>query len=856
MTIFKARFIIASILLLISVTCIGQKKTTAIPVDSSQLKFALNGPSGKTPPPKTGIKPYSEVISEKAITSKGMFHIHKVEERWFFEIPDSLLNRDILTVARISKSAVGVRSGFTGYAGDEISQNLVQFEKGPNNKLFIKSISYQETGRDSLTGMYWNVIKSNMQPIVASYEIKTLSPDSNGVVIDVTELLNGDNEILFFDGQTKKTLGITGMQSDKSYISSLKTYPGNIELTTVKTYGRASGMSQRGGSSQEIHSQNATFELNSSIVLLPKVPMQPRYFDDRVGYITTDYITDYDLNPQGIERIRFIRRFRLEPKEDEIEKYTRGELVEPKKPIIYYIDPTTPKKWVPYLILGINDWQAAFEKAGFKNAIIGKLAPTKDEDSTWSIDDARHNAIIYKPSEVANASGPSIIDPRSGEILETHINWYHNLMTLLRNWYFVQTAAVDSQARKLQLDDDLMGQLVRFASSHEVGHTLGLMHNFGASSTVPVEKLRDKKFLELYGHTPSIMDYSRFNYVAQPVDSLTRKDLLPKIGEYDRWAIEWGYRLLPQYNNADEEKAYLNQWTIERLNANKRLFWGDGDAYRDDPRNQTEDLGDNAMQASTYGIKNLERIVKNLPEWTSEPHKDYSDLRDMYSQVASQFARYCTHVYNYIGGIERTPKRVEQPGPVYVFTKTTTQKEAMKWLQDHIFKTPLWLVNKEITRLTNQFPLSTISLIQDRTLNYLLSINTLSKLLRFEIEDPGKAYTVSAMISDLRRGIYSELSTRKPVDMYRRTLQKSLAEKLIAMTDTQSSGIVFTIGGSGSASVSQGISKTSDAVSIARAELRILLNQLRSALPGYADTATRNHLKDVIERIDITLNPK
>lgn len=802
-------------------------------------------------------KPFKEIITDKAITSRGMFNIHKVEDRYFFEIPDSLLGRDILTVARISKGAVGVRSGINGYAGDEIGENLVRFEKGPDNRLFLKNISYQETGRDSLAGMYWNVINSNMQPIANSFDIKALSADSTGVVIDVTEFLTGDNETLFFDNGYKRALGIGGSQSDKSYILTVKSFKENIEMVSVKTFSRSGGGGFSMGQSQAAP-QNATFEINSSLVLLPKVPMQARYSDDRIGYFTTQSITDFDLNPQGVERIRFIRRFRLEPKEEDLEKYKRGELVEPKKPIVYYIDPTTPKKWVPYLIQGINDWQVAFEKAGFKNAIVGKEAPTNLQDSTWSIDDARHNAIIYKPSEVANAQGPTVIDPRSGEIIETHINWYHNVMALLRSWYMVQAAAADSRARKMQFDDELMGELIRTVSSHEVGHTLGLLHNFGSSSTVPVEKLRDKKYLETNGHTPSIMDYARFNYVAQPEDGIAAKGFLPRIGEYDKWAIEWGYRLLPQYKNPDEEKDYLNKLAIERLNANPKLWWGDGESNRDDPRSQTEDIGDNAMKASTYGIKNLQRIIKNLPDWTKETNKDYSNLREMYIQVISQFGRYIGHVSNNVAGIERTQKRVEQTGPVYVFTSKAKQKEAVNWLLQNVFTTPRWVINENITGLINVGPQTTIIGLQDRALNNIVSGGTISKLLREEAETPTSAYTFTEMMNDLRKGIFSELSSHKPIDIYRRALQKSFAEKTIGLLESSPAGFVITIGGSGGGGgfASPGLSSTSDAISTAKAQLRTLQSQIKSSLPTFADASSRNHLLDLSERIELALKPR
>lgn len=841
--------LLSATLLLLLNTAYSQK-AKIVNNDSAKIKFALNGPAGNFS--KGSPKAYKEVITDKAITSAGMFKVHKIDDRYYFEIPDSLLGREMLTVARISKGAVGVRSSFSGYAGDEISENVILFDKGPNNKMFVKNVIYQETGRDSLAGMYWNVVNSNMQPIALSFDIKALSPDSAASVIDVTDLINGDNEILYFDGSNKRILGIGGLQPDKSYINSVKAYPENIEMNSVKTYGRmgTSAANQAQGSA------NATFELNASLVLLPKERMQPRYYDERVGFLTTEIINDFDINPQGVERLRFIRRFRLEPKPSDIDKYRRGELVEPIKPIVFYIDPTTPKKWIPYLIQGVNDWQVAFEKAGFKNAIVGKLAPSVNDDSTWTIEDARHNAIIYKPSDIGNASGPSVIDPRSGEILEAHINWYHNIMTLLRNWYFVQAATTDVRARKMQLDDDLMGQLIRFASSHEVGHTLGLLHNFGASSTVPVEKLRDKNFLASNGHTPSIMDYARFNYVAQPEDGIPPALLLPRIGDYDKWAIEWGYKLYPQFKNADEEKSFLSRLTLDSLRANKRLFYGDGESGRDDPRNQTEDLGDNAMKASSYGIKNLQRIIEALPGWAIEPGKDYTNLKDLYSQVTLQFARYAAHVTNNIGGIEKTPKRSDQDGAVYTYTVKTKQQEAMQWLQANVFKTPLWIVNKKITGLTNQNPQTVISTVQDRTLNNLLGAQTAAKLLRFELEDPQKAYTLMMMADDLRKGIFSELAAKKPVDMYRRNLQKSLTEKLISMTDNSQSGaIVFSFGGNG-ASVSPGINRNSDAVSIARAELVKLQQQIKAALPLYNDEATKMHLADLNDRIERSLNTK
>ena len=573
---FSRRFIVLAIAVCIGTTVMAQQPVAPV--------MAKTDTSKKTTGPINGPKPYKEVITSKAVSDGGLFWVHKVEDKYYFEIPDSLFNRDILVVNRISKAAAGMRvGGFFGYGGDQIGQNVIRFEKGPNNKIFLRNISYAEYAKDSTSPMFTAVNKSNVQPIAAAFDIKSLGKDSTGAVIDITDYINGDNDVLHFSSSLKTFLRFAAIQADKSYIITVKSYPINIEIKTVKTYARSAAPAI-GGAGGAGPAGNMTLELNSSLVLLPKVPMQSRYFDPRVGYFAVGY-TDFDVNPQGVKNIAVVKRWRLEPKDEDMEKYKRGELVEPKKPIIFYIDPATPKKWIPYLMQGVDDWKSAFEKAGFKNAIMSKMAPTKAEDSTWSLDDARNSAIVYKPSDIANASGPSIADPRSGEIMESHINWYHNVMQLIHDWYMVQTSAVDPRARKMTYDDELMGQLIRFVSSHEVGHTLGLRHNFGSSSTVPVENLRNKAWVEANGHTPSIMDYARFNYVAQPEDNISQIGLFPRIGDYDKWAIEWGYKQFPQYKDAEAEKGHLNGWVIDRLK-DHRLWFGT-EINPDDPRSQS-----------------------------------------------------------------------------------------------------------------------------------------------------------------------------------------------------------------------------------------------------------------------------
>ncbi|PZR25458.1 MAG: hypothetical protein DI535_18015 [Citrobacter freundii] len=832
----------------------------ACSVVSAQNRPDTTRPAGNAPGgfggarPSTGPKPYKEVITSKAVSDAGLFTVHKVEDKYYFEIGDSVLGRDILVVNRITKAAAGMRSGFFGFAGDQIGQSVIRFEKGPNNKVFLRNISFAEYTKDSTSPMFTAVNNSNVQPIAAAFDIRAYSKDSTGQVIDITDYISGDNDVLFFSSSIKTSARIGSQQTDKSYIVGVRSFPSNVEVSTVKTYSRLPAIQgQGGGGFAPPAGGNYTVELNSSFVLLPKVPMQARYFDPRVGYFAVGY-TDFDANPQGVESMRLVKRWRLEPKDGDAEKYKKGELVEPKKPIIFYIDPATPKKWIPYLIQGVNDWQVAFEKAGFKNAIMAKLAPTKQEDPEWSLEDARYSAIVYKPSDVANASGPSISDPRSGEIMESHINWYHNVMKLIHDWYFVQCAPVDPEARKLQFDDELMGQLIRFVSSHEVGHTLGLRHNYGSSSTVPVEKLRDKAWVEANGHTPSIMDYARFNYVAQPEDKISRAGLFPRIGDYDKWAIEWGYKLFPQYKDADAEQPYLNKWVIERLK-NNRLWFGT-ETNQDDPRSQREQVGDDGVKGAGYGIKNLQRIIPNLETWTKEPNKDYTGLAEMYRQVTGQFRMYISHVAKYVGGIMETPKTVEEAGVVYEVVSKAKQKEAVEFLNKQVFATPTWLINQDIFGKTGINATSTIGGLQDAALNSLLSVRTMGKLIEAEAAQGANAYSLLDLLADVKKGVFSELATRARIDVYRRNLQKSYVTTLANLIGSSRGGgsdvILIILGGSGSAANPD----KSDIKSAVKAHLSALRSEIKAASAGTTDAMSRYHLQDLVSRIDKALDPK
>ena len=786
-----------------------------------------------------GLKPYAQVITPKAKSSFGFLTVHKVDNNYFFEIPDSMLNRDILIVNRISKAPTSRQKSRVGYPGDILGSKVIRFENKDNKRILVREYSYRERSENK-DGMFQSVRNSNTQPIVANFGIETIKKDSltRNYVINVSVFLQKENPLFSFDADSKEYIGLLNMVGEGTYIDTLKAFPKNIEISTTVTYQSKKGMSNVGFLETGSPRIPLTYELNSSMVLLPEVPMKARLFDPRVGYFTVGY-TDFDSNPQGIEYKKLITRWRLEPKDEAA--YLRGELVEPKKPIIIYIDPATPKKWVPYLIQGVNDWQVAFEKAGFKNAIYALEAPT--DDPSWSLEDARHSAIVYKPSDIPNASGPHINDPRTGEILETHINWYHNVMSLLRDWYMIQAGTIDEAARKMQLDDELMGQLIRFVSSHEVGHTLGLRHNFGSSHTVPVEKLRDKVWVEANGHTPSIMDYARFNYVAQPEDGITRAGIFPRIGIYDKWSIEWGYRWLPQFQTPVDEVAFSNQSIIEKLKTDVRYTFGT-ESDPNDPRNQSEDLGDDSMLASLYGIKNLKRIVPQILTWSYEPNKSYAGAGEIYSGVVSQFNRYLGHVTKNVAGIYSNSITVEQTDEIArEFVPANIQKRAIAFLNEQLFTTPEWLIDRQLMEKAKILPVNVICSLQSGVLARLINKNTLDKMSENEILNGKKAYTSAQMFNDLKKVIWSNLGQS---DIYKRNMQKAYVENLINLLDKK---------GNADKNASGKRPAYSEAPAIAHGQLTELKRLATSAASMTSGTA-KGHYQNLITLIDNALSNK
>ncbi len=797
----------------------------------------------KPAPPKT----FKDIITDKAVSMVGMLTTHQVGDKYYFEIPNDLFGREIMAITRISKAPTGA-----GYGGEQANRQVVRFEKGPSNNVFLRVVSYINVAASEDEPIAQAVRNSNVEPIAAAFDIKFTKKDTS-VLIEVGDFFNGDNQVFSLPPTTKQQYRLNAQQKDRSYMVSLKAFPINVEVRSVKTFGvnpPSPGGVPGGNRTVDlpagIASGFVTLEMNTSMVLLPKEPMRKRYFDPRVGLFATRS-TVYEDNSQRTEQEIIAVRWRLEAKNaEDAARQQRGELIEPAKPIVFYIDPATPLKWRPYLKKGVEDWQAAFEQAGWKNAILAKDWP--ENDPNMSLEDARYSVIRYFASDIENAYGPNVNDPRSGEIIESHIGWYHNVMKLLKRWYTTQTAAADPRARATEFSDELMGELVRFVSSHEVGHTIGLRHNFGASNATPVEKLRDKAFIKENGHTSSIMDYARFNYVAQPEDGLT--DFFPRIGDYDKWAIEWAYKPIYNTQSAEEDKKILNKWYLEKAAGNKRLHFLT-ESSPIDPRAQSEDLGDNSMLASEYGIKNLQRLMPNLVAWSKAEAEDYDMVQEMYGDIVAQYRRYIGHVTKWVGGIFENPKTHDQQGVVYEPAPKAMQQSAVAFLNKQLFQTPAWLYDQKVMSLiASDMGVASLAQIQESALNSLHSSSRLQRLMESKSAYPN-AYGLDEMYADLKAGIWSELRSNQPVSVHRRNLQRMYLDKLIAILNPDDSAPAaapaFSFGGP--ATPSMDILNT-DVASITRATLKEIHSELKAKVAATTYKLTKIHYEDCIRRIE------
>ena len=800
-------------------------------------KDQVAAPAPKPKPKKGDILPYNKVITKEAKTDEGLFKVHRIDDNYLYEIPDSLLEREMLMVTRIAKTASGI-----GFGGGKQNTQVLRWQKN-GKKILLRVVSHSVVAADSLP-VHEAVVNSNFEPVLFTFPIKAFSEDSTATVIDVTDLFTKDVKAIGFPDRRRKNYKITRLDADKSYIEKIKSYPLNIETRHVKTYSAGSPPSNSSTGSVSV-------EMSNSMILLPKIPMKKRIFDQRVGWFSRGQV-DYGLDAQKSETVRYLDRWRLEVKDEDIEKFKNGELVEPKKQIVYYIDRATPEQWRTYIKQGIEDWQVAFEAAGFKKAIIAKDPPSIEEDPDWSPEDVRYSVVRYLASPIPNANGPHVSDPRSGEILESDINWYHNVMTLLRNWFFVQTAAINPDARGVAFKDEVMGRLIRFVSSHEVGHTLGLPHNMGSSVSYPVDSLRSATFTKKYGTASSIMDYARFNYIAQPGD--TGVALMPNIGIYDKYSIKWGYKPILNAESSKDEKATLDAWILEHAGDPMYRFGGQQSGVID-PSSQTEDLGDDAMKASSYGIANLKRIVPNLIEWTAEKGKDYDDLETLYGQVLGQYNRYMGHVSNNIGGVYEYYKTYDQEGAVYTHVDRTHQKNAMNFVQKELFKTPTWLIDTNIfSKVENAGSVERLRSAQVRTLNNILDFGRMARIIENETLNGKKAYTLINMMTDLRRGIWSELPSGRKIDTYRRNLQRAYIERLEFLMKNEQTPVP--------AEYRSYVSRTSVNVSqsdirpVVRGELRNLRASIRGAIARTTDRLSKYHLQDALERINNILDPK
>ena len=677
------------------------------------------------------------------------------DNKMYFEINKDLLNVEILVVTRLAQ----IPSGYSAYinAGSKTSEQVIEFQK-KNNSINIRQLSFNNVANQE-DPINQSVIENNFPPILASFEIK--NSGANSFLIDVSNyFLNDSPGFNIINSRIKEQYKIGNVDKKRSSIDSARSFPENIEILNTLTFDTKKPP-------RENKTKTFSFQVNHSFILLPEDRMKLRYYDERVGWFTVNKI-DYSSEALKSDSYKLIRRWRLEPKNEEA--YLNGELVEPKKQIVYYLDPATPIKWRPYFKKGIEDWNSVFEKAGFKNAIVAKEAPSIEEDPDFSPEDIRYSTVRYVASTTRNATGPSVSDPRTGEILESDIIWYHNHLRSYRNRYLLETGAANPKARTLNTPKEEIGEMMRMVISHEIGHALGLPHNMKASSAYPVDSLRSGKFTQKMGIAATIMDYARYNYIAQPGDKNIR--FVRQLGPYDDYSIEWGYRYFPE-KNLLQEKEILTKY-VDQKSLNPIYMFG---SSRGDPNTQTENIGDDPIKASTYGLKNLKIVANNFMDWVHEPNKDYSDLNEIYDELLGVYSRYIFHVIGIVGGINQTLHNTNQDNIfTYVNVDKAYQMEALSFLDLELWKTPNWLRNKKIiSQINNLDGLYKIEKIQERAINSLLSNYRLNKMLSASKTIEGNALEFDNLIDMLFESIIDKIA---PTDQFSRNLQISFTKKI------------------------------------------------------------------------------
>jgi hypothetical protein len=785
-----------------------------------------------TPKKKQGkIKDYDKVITKEAISDEGLFNVHLVAETYYFEIPMDYLDTDMLLVTRFAKLPSNLGGGYVN-AGSKTNTRLINWKRF-KNKILIKEKSSSAIAADSLP-INVSVSANNYEPTLYAFDIAAFSKDSASVVIDVTNFYSSDvKSISGLPSFFRKQYKVRNLDKSRSFINTMKSFPKNIEVIQDFTYNASEPPVNTGD-------ETISVQMNQSMILLPKVPMQSRYFDERVGWFTLSKY-DYGSTALKADRKTYLRRWKLIPKD--IEAYNRGQLVEPVKPIVYYLDPATPEKFRPYMKEGIELWQKAFEAAGFKNAIIAKEPPTKAEDPEFSPEDIRYSVVRYVASTTRNATGPSVSDPRSGEIIESDIIWYHNHLRSYRNRYLLETGAANPSARTLNTPDEEIGEMMKMVIAHEVGHTLGLPHNMSASYAYDVESYRDGAFTQKNGIASTIMDYARYNYIAQPGDTNIR--FVRQLGPYDDYAINYGYRYISEAQSADAETETLDSWIIEKAGDPKYKFGKQSSRF--DPTAQTEDIGNNSILASTYGLKNLKIVAKNLPSWTSDKTDNYDDLEELYGEMLGVWSRYVGHVVTHIGGVVEDTKNPSQQGAIYNPISKAYQKSAMQWLHKNAFETPSWLIDKSILQNINYAGYTDrIRSLQSRHLNNLLDFERLGRLIDHKAMD-ANTYSALNMLRDIRLGLWSETKKASNISVFRRNLQRVYLDRMAYLMtdklDPKRSRQYFNV-------------NQSDVRALVRGELNQLKRTLAAAARMALNTETKYHYSDCIERIGQLLDPK